>query len=128
MTESDYVVIIRSRRPSDSEVEPTPETVAICEQAVAEFPASARLWLMRGDLLQLANYEGAPSLPEVERSYRRAIAACPSCVEAYEELARFLDTVMAKPRKARQYFRKAWLLRRATARQLTREGVTVPTA
>jgi Tfp pilus assembly protein PilF len=115
MTEQDYVELIKGQWPSTNKAEPTPETIAVCERAVAQFPHSAKLWLMRGDLIQLSGYEGAPALSEAERSYRQAIAASPSCAEVYEELAHFLDAVVAKPRKARQYFHKAWLLRRAIA-------------
>jgi Tfp pilus assembly protein PilF len=115
MTEQEYVELIKSLWPSNDDAEPTPRTIAVCERAVAEFPSSAKLWLMRGDLIQLAGYEGAPVLSEAERSYRQAIAASPSDPEAYKALAHFFDAVMAKPRKARQYFRKAWLLRRAMA-------------
>lgn len=115
MTEQDYVELIKGQWPSANEAEATPKTIAVCEGAVAEFPSSAKLWLMRGDLIQLAGYEGAPALSEAEHSYHRAIAASPSCADAYEALAHFLDAVVAKPRKARQYFRKAWLLRRASA-------------
>jgi Tfp pilus assembly protein PilF len=115
MTEQDYIELIRSRWPSNYEAEPTPGAIAICELAVAEFPSSAKLWLMRGDLIQLAGYEGAPPLSDAEQSYRQAIAVSPRCSEAYEALANFFDAVMAKPRKARQYFRKAWLLHRGMA-------------
>lgn len=113
MTEQDYVELIKGQCPSSNEAEPAPKTIAVCERAVAEFPSSAKLWLMRGDLIQLAGYEGTPALSEAEQSYRRAITASPSCAEAYEALAHFLDAVIAQPRKARQYLRKAWLLRRA---------------
>jgi hypothetical protein len=68
---------------------------------------------MRGDLIQLCDYEEAPALTEAERSYRQAIAANTSCSEAYLELGHFLDAVMANPRKAKQFFRKAWLLHRS---------------
>ena len=115
MTEQDYVELIKGQWPSASEAEAAPKTIAVCERAVTEFPGSGKLWLMRGDLIQLAGYEGAPPLSEAEHSYRRAIAASPSCADAYEALAHFLDAVVAKPRKARQYFRKAWLIRRASA-------------
>lgn len=115
MTEQDYVELIKGQWPSANDAEASPKTIAVCERAVAEFPSSAKLWLMRGDLIQLTCYEGAPDLSEAEHSYHRAIAASPSCADAYEALAHFLDAVMANPRKAQQYFRKALLLRRASA-------------
>lgn len=113
MTEEEYFELIKCRSPSRNELEPTPETIALCDQSVIDFPNSARLWVMRGYFIQLINYDGEMHpLSEVERSYKMAIAADPIDTEAYTELGFFLDAVMSKPRKAKQYFHKAWLINR----------------
>ncbi len=112
MTEEEYFELIKSHWPSRNELEPTPETIALCDKSVTEFPNSARLWVMRGDLIQLMNFEDdLHPLSEIEHSYRMAITADPTDAEAYTELGIFLD-LMSKPRKAKQYFRKAWLIGR----------------
>lgn len=111
MKEEEYFQLIKSRWPSRNELEPTPETIALCDQSVIDFPNSARLWVMRGDLIQLIDYdEEMHPLSEVERSYRMAIIADPTNADAYNELGFFLDAVMSNPKKAKQYFRKAWLI------------------
>jgi len=48
-----------------------------------------------------------------EKCYRKAIDINPQSHEAYNELAHFLDSVMAKPGKAKQYYEKARLLKNA---------------
>lgn len=91
MTEEEYFQIIKGRWPSRNELEPTRETIALCDQAVTDFPNSARLWVMRGDLIQLIdNDEDAHPLSEVERSYKMAIDTNPLDSEAYKEMGFFL--------------------------------------
>jgi Tfp pilus assembly protein PilF len=116
MTEEEYVTLLEGRWPSFGGLEPTRETMDFCERAVSDFPSSAKLWIIRGDFIQLADHQDAPPLSEAERSYRQAIHADPRCAEAYAELGHFLDAVMAKPKKAKQYFHKAWLLRTSRSR------------
>ena len=114
MTESEYLSALKSRVLVDAEnAEPSVETIALCDEAVNEFPNSADLWVMRGILLQLTRHDCVYPLEESAHCFRQAMLADPGSAEAYEEMGHFLDAVMAKPRKAKQYFRKAWLLRRA---------------
>lgn len=120
MTEMEFIELLTEHWPRNRESdEPTPETIAACDKAVTEYPNSAKLWVIRGCLLQLADFDTGYQLNESAKSFSNAIKAEPYNPEAYEELGYFLDAVMDKPRKARQYFRKAFLLKRARAQQGT---------
>lgn len=108
MSEDEFIAAIRARWPSDTASdEPSVATIQLADDAVRAFPSSAKLWVMRGDLLQLADVETGYALLESERSYRIAIKVDPGCIEGYRELAYFLDVVMGKRRKAKRYFDKA---------------------
>ncbi len=52
-------------------------------------------------------------LDEFIKCYDRAIEINPRSHEAYYEKAKFIDVVLAKPRKAKQYFEKARRLKNA---------------
>lgn len=107
MTEAEYIREIKQRWPKSSDnVEPTQEIMNLTLESLKEFPESEKLWIFRGDLLQLVGQDGF-DLNESEKCYRKAISINPYSAEAYLELARFIDIVMAKPRKAKQYFEKA---------------------
>ena len=88
-------------------------TIELAGVAVAEHPGSAELWTMRGNLLELANIETGQPLREPERCYRQAIKANPFFVEAYEDLAWFLEAVLGKRRKAKRFYDKARRLKRS---------------
>jgi len=75
MTEADYIAEITKRWPSTCSGEPTLETVQLTQEAVENFPHSARLWVMRGDLLQLIDFDYDIPLKESKYCYRQAIAA-----------------------------------------------------
>lgn len=118
MTEVEYIVELRKRWPrGPSSQEPTPETIQISLDAVQKHPQSAKLWVMRGDLLQLLMFDCEIPLNESARCYRQAIKADPLFIEAYEEMGYFLDAVMANPRKAKQFFDKARRLKKARQKQ-----------
>lgn len=119
MTELEFIAEISRHWPREiSSSEPTSATLTLVNEAVASFPLSAKLWILRGCVLQLADGAMYP-LQESGRCFVEAIRVDPSCAEANYELAKFLDSVMGKPRKAKQYFTKARLLRPAQAhRQL----------
>ena len=107
-TEVEYIEELTSRWPKDWEdVEPTKETIALVDKAVTDHPNSEKLWIIRGDLYQLINYEEDTPLEESLRCYERAIQINPRSSEAYFEKASFIDTVLEKPRKAKQFFEKA---------------------
>ncbi|WP_018277357.1 tetratricopeptide repeat protein [Teredinibacter turnerae] len=114
MNEAEYIAELRKRWPRDHKSEePTAETMEVTLKALEDYPNSEKLWVMRGDLLQLVNFDDGLELGESEKCYRKAIEINPQSAEAYEELAHFLDAVMAKPRKAKQYYVKARLLKNA---------------
>ena len=113
MTESEYINYFKSHWPKDFQsFEPTKETIELTERAVKDFPNSAKLWVIRGDLLQLINFECEIPLEESQRCYFSAIKADPNFIEAYEEMGYFIDAILGKPRKAKQYFNKAKILKR----------------
>lgn len=97
-------------------------TVALADEAVESFPASAPLWTMRGDLLQLADADSGYELGEVERCYRKAIESDPLYAPAYEELGRFLALVMDNRRKAKRFLEKARRLRRSATTASSSNG------
>jgi Tfp pilus assembly protein PilF len=81
------------------------ESLREIEDALEANP-SAELWLMRGDAIQLSDSKEW-SLQDVETSYLRAIDLDPESPDAYEELGRFLWSVMDDPRRAAEYLREA---------------------
>jgi tetratricopeptide (TPR) repeat protein len=105
MSEADYVKEL-SRRVRERD-EATPETLGMADEAVAVFPDSARLWCMRGDLIQLGSEGGHHTLEDARRSYERALELEPSNVEALESLGYFFDAVQPDPLAAESYFLKA---------------------
>ncbi|RBP44836.1 tetratricopeptide repeat protein [Arenicella xantha] len=108
MEEAEYIAELKRRWPRDhTSVEPSPETMDLTLKALRDYPQSEKLWIMRGDLLQLVDFDDGTDLNESEKCYRKAIGINPRSSEAYLELAHFLDSVMNKPRKAKQYFEKA---------------------
>lgn len=116
MTETEFLQQISQRWPrTASDAEPTSATLALVDEAVTSFPASARLWTMRGDLLQLGHHGSEHGLREIERCYRRAIEADPRHAPAYDELGRFLASMRDNRRKAKRFLDKARRLRRSAA-------------
>ena len=113
MMEEEYISELKKRWPRNYEsTEPTKETIDLTLEALTQFPESEKLWIMRGDLLQLVNYDDGTELSEVEKCYRKAISINPRSTEANEELGYFLDSVMGKPRKAKHYFAKTKRLKK----------------
>lgn len=121
MTESEFIEELSVRWPRLNPSEPTMRTIEIAGAAVAEHPGSAKLWTMRGNLIELADIEIGQPLREPERCYRQAIKVDPFFVEAYEDLAWFLDAVLGKRRKAKRFYDKARRLKR-TARVMVNQS------
>ncbi|WP_045825406.1 hypothetical protein [Teredinibacter turnerae] len=114
MTETEYIAELEKRWPKRFvNSEPTVETMNLTLEALSLYPQSEKLWIMRGDLLQLVDYDDGYDLKESERCYRQAIGINPKSHEAYLELAHFIEVVLAKPRKAKKYFEKARRLKNA---------------
>jgi len=114
MTENEFLEELKRRWPRDhANPEPTSATIELADAAVRAWPSSARLWTVRGDLLQLADSGTGYPLKEVGHCYREAIKADPRYAEAYEELGRFLAAMMDNRRKATRFLDKARRLRRS---------------
>ena len=97
--------------------DPAAQAIDHCDAAIAAYPGNAQFHVCRGDLIQLVDDVNSPwPLEEAIRCYERAIAIDPQSDDAWFELGMIWAVVMAKPRKARQYLHKAFLLRRARER------------
>jgi tetratricopeptide (TPR) repeat protein len=80
--------------------------MALIDEAVRVFPRSAKLWVMRGDLLQLGPENSPYPLEESLASYKRALEIDPLFAEAWQSAAHFYDAVMADPQAAAPFFRE----------------------
>ena len=78
------------------------------EQAIREHPASAALWILRGDLIQLCDdiLDDYP-LEEALRSYQRASRLAPDDPEPQIEMGHYLDAIADDPGGAVPHFRAA---------------------
>ncbi len=77
------------------------------EEGLRQFPNSARLWILRGDLIQLGGDDPRYSLDDVLASYRTALELDPMSADAHESIGHFLDAVANEPAEAEPHFRKA---------------------
>ena len=77
------------------------------EEGLRQFPKSARLWILRGDLIQLGGDDSRYSLEDALASYRMALERDPTSAEAHESIGHFLHAVANEPAEAEPYFRKA---------------------
>ena len=113
-SENEFINELKSHWPKNwKDIEPTRSTIALVDLAVSEHPKSEKLWIMRGDLYQLINYEESTPLDESLHCYEKAIQINPRSSEAYFEKATFIELHMGKPRKAKQYYHKSRLLKNA---------------
>jgi tetratricopeptide (TPR) repeat protein len=111
MTEAEYISEFKRRWPRDEET--TLETLALADEAVRAFPTSARLWVVRGNLIQLGSESSPHSLEDALASYQRAIEVAPEFAEAWEEVGYYYDAVLDDEATARKYFQEAARLRQA---------------
>ena len=102
MTEQDYVNEL-SRRFRDSD-EATADIMRLADEAVAALPHSARLWCMRGDLIQVGTEEVRHTLDDARASYERALVLEPDNAEALECMGHFFDAIVPDSSKAEWYF------------------------
>jgi len=109
MNEIDYIKGLKSLCPAEGE-DTTARALKLADEAVRAFPQSAKLWCIRGDLIQLGSGEQTYELADALASYQQAIAVDPNCAEAYEEIGYFYDLVMDDPESAKPYFSKAAML------------------
>jgi len=111
MTEDDYISDLRARWPHDDASDATLEIIAVADEAVRSFPLSARLWEMRGRLIQLGPESVPHPLEESLRSFQRAVDIDPQFADAWDEIGHYYDVVLDDEKAAREYFDKAKSLR-----------------
>ena len=109
MTENDYITQLRAVWPKDADA--SSEVIALADRAVSAFPQSARLWVMRGDLIQIGSESCPHPLAEALRSYQQAVELEPGFAEAWDEIGHYHDTVLSDEMAAQKYFREAERLR-----------------
>ena len=111
MTEEDYHRQIRNQWPEKGEA--SLEVIALCDEAVARFPQSPRLWCMRGNLITLGPENTPHSLVDALASYQRASEIDPSFAEAWDEIGHYHDAILGDEEGARQFFERAATLKRS---------------
>ncbi len=111
MTEDDYISDLRARWPHGDDSEASLETIAVADEAVRAFPLSARLWEMRGCLIQLGPESLPHPLEESLRSFQRAVEIDPQFADAWDEIGHYYDAVLDDEKTAQEYFEKAKRLR-----------------
>ena len=105
MEETAYIEKLKSLCPA-ADQEASKQVLALADEAVRAWPNSSRLWCMRGDLIQLGTGD-THDLADALASYKQAIAIDPKCVEAYEEIGHFYDSVMDDAERAQPFFLQA---------------------
>jgi tetratricopeptide (TPR) repeat protein len=111
VTEAEYIAEFKARWPRQFTDEVSLETLALADEAVRSFPTSARLWVIRGDLILLGPEESPHSLDDALRSYIRATEVDPDFAEAWEEIGHFYDAIRDDEVQAQKYFQEAARLR-----------------
>ena len=115
MKEADYIEKLFALWPTEGET--SDETLALADGAVRAYPDSAKLWCMRGDLIQLGSADIPYSLEEALACYERAVSIDPNFAEGYEEIGHFHDAVMPNPSRARRAFREVARIRKGQSVQ-----------
>jgi tetratricopeptide (TPR) repeat protein len=111
MTEADYISELRSRWPHKHSDDVSLETIALADEAVRAFPLSARLSVMRGNLIQLGPTDCPYSLDDALACYQKAIEIDPEFAEGWEDIGHFHHAVLDDEAAARRYFLEAERLR-----------------
>ena len=93
MTEDTYIAALRSRWPRRGEGWATVDTIALADQSIHAFPDSAKLWVMRGDLIQLGDDDSNYSLEEALKSYETALRIDPAFADAHESIGYYFDVI-----------------------------------
>ena len=101
MTENEYIERIYDAWP-DEDGATDSALLALADEAVHAHPSSAELWVMRGDLLVLAD-RGR----DARDSYEASLSLAPCDVETLESLAYLLDVSFGDVSGAEACFRRA---------------------
>ena len=109
MNEEDYISELRAGWPLGGDA--SLAVVALADEAVRAFPRSARLWVLRGDLIQLGSESCPHPLEEALCSFQRAVELDPRFAEAWDELGHYYDAVLDDEKKAQEHFEIAKRLR-----------------
>jgi hypothetical protein len=110
MNEEDYFQRIRGAWPKEGEA--SLSLIALADEATARFPSSARLWCLRGNLIELGPEETPHELSDALASYQCASEIDPMFAEAWEEIGHYYDAVLDDEAGAQQYFQRAETLRK----------------
>lgn len=110
MTELNYIAGLESRWP-EGETPTSAETISAASMAVRDFPNSAKLWYLRGQLIWRAEEDYSSFDRDFVKSNEKAIELDPSMSEAYDALAGYYDGIKDDPERAMEYYRKAAALR-----------------
>lgn len=106
MTESEYIAALRERWPEGQTAAPH-SVLALATSAVRDYPQSALLWFMRGQLIWMSPYYPSFSDSDYITSFEKAIELDPSFADAYDALGSYHDGIRDDPEKAMEFFRKA---------------------
>jgi hypothetical protein len=109
MTEHEYISRLRSGWPQGSDA--SLEVIALADEAVRAFAHSARLLVMRGDLIQLGPEACPHTLEEALHCYQRAVEFEPRFADAWEEIGHYHDAILDDESAAKPYFERARSLR-----------------
>lgn len=107
MTENDYIEELKKRWPRTAKTKATLETIAFADEASRAFPRSAKLWCMRGNLIEDGPENCPHSLNEALASYKRAIEVDPQFIDAWEFIGDYNQNVLHKVDEAKPYFHEA---------------------
>ena len=105
MKESDYIEKLFTLWPTEGET--SADALALADEAVRAYPHSAKLWCMRGNLIELGPAGIPYGLEDALACYERAVVIDPNFAEGHEEIGHFYDAVMPNPSRARRAFREA---------------------
>lgn len=107
MTEDEYFGLIRGQWPESEGEEASGELVQLVSQALAKYPHSPRLLVMRGDLIQLSPDSPGIHIEEALECYRKAIEIDPRYIDGWTSIGYFLDVIADDFRAAEDAFRRA---------------------
>jgi hypothetical protein len=110
MTEDEHISALQTRWPQDCDA--SMEVIALADEAIRVFPKSARLWVMRGNLIELGPESCPHPLGEALASYERAIKLDSDFAEAWDEIGHYHDAVLDDEKSTQRFFQEAERLRR----------------